>query len=156
MHILIGRLSVALAVAFAAIAALRLTTASAAARQPAPGSQSRIALSRVLPSMDGRTVHVKIVDVTYPPGGANTAHRHPCPVVGYVLQGALRMRVNVEPEVIYRAGDTFYEGPGDVHSTSANASATEPARFLAYFTCDRDVAQLSVPEPAQKDPGIRR
>jgi quercetin dioxygenase-like cupin family protein len=66
-------------------------------------------------------------------------------VIGYVLEGALRMRVNDGPETVYRAGDTFYEAPGDVHATSANASATEPAKFLAYFTCDRDVAQLSSP-----------
>jgi quercetin dioxygenase-like cupin family protein len=136
-----------------AFAAALLCAASAAA-QTAPSSQSRIALSRTLPAMDGREIRVKVVDVTYPPGGANTAHTHPCPVVGYVLQGALRMRVNDQAEAIYRAGDTFYEAPGDVHRTSANASSTEPARFLAYFTCDRDVAQLSLPVPAPQ--GARR
>jgi quercetin dioxygenase-like cupin family protein len=119
-------------------------------------SQSRTVLSRSLPPMDGREIRVKIVDVTYPPGGANASHTHPCPVVGYVLQGALRMRVNDEPEAIYRSGDTFYEGAGDIHRTSANASATEPARFLAYFTCDRDVERLSVPTPAPKDKEARQ
>jgi quercetin dioxygenase-like cupin family protein len=61
------------------------------------------------------------------------------------------MRVNDAPEVIYRSGDTFYEAAGDIHRVSANASATEPARFLAYFMCDRDVTQLSVPTPSPKD-----
>jgi quercetin dioxygenase-like cupin family protein len=106
--------------------------------------------------MDGREVRIKIADVTYAPGGANGPHTHPCPVIGYVLQGALRMRVNDQPEVIYRAGDTFYEAAGDMHRTSANASATESARFLAYFMCDRDVEQLSVPMPAPKDEGARQ
>jgi quercetin dioxygenase-like cupin family protein len=132
-----------------------LVAAAILSTQSAPPSQSRIVLSRSLPPMDGREIRVKIVDVTYPPGGANASHTHPCPVVGYVLQGALRMRVNDEPEAIYRSGDTFYEGAGDIHRTSANASATEPARFLAYFTCDRDVERLSVPTPAPKDEDVR-
>ena len=106
--------------------------------------------------MDGRDIHVKVVDVRYPPGGANTSHTHPCPVIGYVLEGALRMRVNDGPETIYKAGDTFYEAAGDVHRTSANASATEPARFVAYFTCDRDVTQLSLPAPAAQGRGGQR
>ena len=129
---------------------------AAAASQSAKPSQSRTVLSRSLPPMDGREIRVKVVDVTYPPGGANASHTHPCPVIGYVLQGALRMRVNDEPEVIYRSGDTFYEGAGDLHRTSANASTTEPARFLAYFTCDRDVERLSVPTPAPKDKDVRQ
>lgn len=133
---------------FAAVAAL-LAGAIAAAQTP-PTSQSRVAWSGTLPPMDGHDVHVKLVDVTYPPGGANPSHTHPCPVVGYVLQGALRMRINDAAEVIYRAGDTFYEAPGDVHRVSANASQTEPARFLAYFTCDRDVTPLSVPTTPPK------
>ena len=136
--------------------AVALGLAAVVAARQAPASQSRIAFERVLPAMDGRAIRLKIVDVTYPPGGANASHSHPCPVVGYVLRGAVRMRLNEGPETIYRAGDTFYEGPGDIHSASANASATEPARFLAYFTCDRDVAQLSVPTTAAKDPEHRR
>jgi quercetin dioxygenase-like cupin family protein len=136
-----------------AVAAAGLASAAAAVRRAPPASQSRIALSRTLPPMDGREIRVKVVDVSYPPGGANASHTHPCPVVGYVLEGALRMRVNTGPEVVYRAGDTFFESAGDVHRTSANASATEPARFLAYFTCDRDVAQLSVPTPGEPGRG---
>ena len=155
MTITLGRTSIAVVLCCAAAVGLRFTAASAAAQTTSP-SQSRIALSRTLPAMDGREIRVKLVDVTYAPGGANASHSHPCPVVGYVLQGALRMRVNDAPEVIYRTGDTFYEGPGDTHRTSANASATEPARFLAYFMCDREIAQLSVPTPATKDNGRRQ
>jgi quercetin dioxygenase-like cupin family protein len=146
MTSMVGRVLVA-AIGFGTLVTLTVAPAAGGGRQSAPPSRSRIALSRTLPPLDGREVRVKLVDVTYAPGGANTAHTHPCPVIGYVLAGALRMRVNDGPETIYRAGDTFYEAPGDVHATSANASATEPARFLAYFTCDRDVAELSSPAP---------
>ena len=140
----------------ASVEALRLSAASASSRQPAPPSQSRVALSRTLAPMDGREVRVRVVEVTYPPGGANASHTHPCPVVGYVLEGSLRMQVNDGAEAIFRKGDTFYEDPGDIHRISANASATEPARFLAYFTCDREVTQLSMPAPAPRGVGERR
>jgi len=151
-----GRTAIAVVLCCATVAGLLFAAASAAAPQTPSPSRSRIALSRTLPAMDGKEIRVKLVDVTYAPGGANASHSHPCPVVGYVLQGALRMRVNDAPEVIYRTGDTFYEGPGDIHRTSANASTTEPARFLAYFMCDREVTQLSVPTPAPKDDGRRQ
>lgn len=155
MIIIPKRTSIAVVLSCATVAGLRFTAASAAAPQTPSPSQSRIALARTLPAMDGKEIRVKLVDVTYAPGGANASHSHPCPVVGYVLQGALRMRVNDAPEMIYRTGDTFYEGPGDVHRTSANASATEPARFLAYFMCDREIAQLSVPTAPPKDEARR-
>jgi len=149
------RSSIALAVVGVSVEAMRLS-ASASPRQPARPSQSRVALARTLAPMDGREIRVRVVEVTYPPGGANASHTHPCPVVGYVLEGSLRMQVNDGAETIFRKGDTFYEEPGDIHRISANASATEPARFLAYFTCDRDVAQLSTPAPAPKGAGARR
>lgn len=97
--------------------------------------------------MDGVRLQVKLVEVTYAPGGASTAHSHPCPVVGYVLEGAVRMQVKGEPEAIYKVGDTFYENPNGVHQVSANASAKEKARFLAYFVCDHD-KPLTGPPPA--------
>lgn len=112
--------------------------------QPRP-STARVALKHAVPAFDGTNLSVQLVEVVYEPGGANASHQHPCPVVGYVLEGALRMQIEGQPEITYRAGDTFVESPGDVHRVSANASQTERARFLAYFTCDRDVAQLSVP-----------
>src|SRR4051812_21805804 len=120
MNTTFWRAAVAAAIAGATVVALRLAPASAAAPQTATPSESRTAFSRTLPPMDGREIHVKVVEVAYAPGGANASHTHPCPVVGYVLQGALRMRVNAGAEVIYRAGDTFYEAADDVHQTSAN------------------------------------
>ena len=135
-------------------AAAAMLAGSAAIAQTPATSRSRTVLSRTLPPMNGADIHVKVIDVSYPPGGANASHTHPCPVVGYVLEGALRMAVNSGPEVIYQAGDTFYEAPGDLHRISANASASEPARFLAYFTCDGDVASLST--PLAKSPGAGR
>jgi quercetin dioxygenase-like cupin family protein len=115
-------------------------------------SRSRTAFAGKLPALDGQRLEATIVEVTYPPGGTNPAHRHPCPVIGYVLEGAVRMQVKGQQERIFKPGDTFLETPSDVHLVSANASQDAPARFLAYFVCDR-VTPLSVPATdAEKRP----
>ena len=76
----------------------------------------------------------------------------PCPVVGYVEEGALRMQVKGEPEAIYKAGESFYEAPNGAHLVSANASDKEAAEFIAFFVCDRDTP-LSVTVPETRDFG---
>lgn len=111
------------------------------------GAQSRITFSQSLPELDGTHLKVKAVEVTYPPGASSSPHSHPCPVIGYVVGGAVRMQVQGEPEAIYKAGDTFYEAPNGVHLISANASDREPAKFIAYFVCDHDTPlSTAVPE----------
>src|SRR5262245_56926204 len=115
-------------------------------------SRARTAFSGQLPALDGQRLEATIVEVMYPPGGANPAHRHPCPVIGYVLEGSIRMQVKGHPERIFKPGETFLETPADVHLVSANASQDAPARFLAYFICDR-AKPLSVPATdAEKRP----
>jgi len=96
--------------------------------------------------MDGRGLRVTVVEVRYAPGVSSRPHRHPCAVVGFVIAGTLRSRVQGEPEALYRAGESFYEAPNGVHLVSANASDRDPVRFLAYFTCDHD-APLSEAVP---------
>ncbi|PYV94876.1 MAG: cupin domain-containing protein [Acidobacteria bacterium] len=107
----------------------------------APGGQTkatavRVALSRSLPAMKGDGLKITVLEVTYAPGGASPAHSHPCPVVAYVVSGAIRSQVKGQPEAVYRANG--------VHLISANASRTAPAKFLAYFLCDHET-KLSVP-----------
>ncbi len=133
------------------VVASAVATGIAAAPQNTP-SRSRVAIARGLPSLDGQHLEATLVEVTYEPGGANKAHRHPCPDIGYVLEGSLRMQVEGQPERIYTPGETFYEAPTDVHLVSANASAEKPARFLAYFVCDHPTP-LSVPVPEPRGGG---
>jgi quercetin dioxygenase-like cupin family protein len=100
-----------------------------------------------LPKMDGANLKVHTLEVTYPPGASSAAHRHPCPVIGYVLSGTIRMQVSDQPVAEYKAGDTFVEMPTDVHRLGANPSADTPAVFLVTFVCDKDTP-LSIPEAA--------
>jgi quercetin dioxygenase-like cupin family protein len=108
------------------------------------GETSRVALSHSLPPLNGNRLKATMVEVSYDPGKGSAPHSHPCPVIGYVVSGALRSQVKGEPEAVYRAGEGFFEPANAVHLISANASLTEPVKFLAYFTCDHD-AHLSVP-----------
>lgn len=108
------------------------------AAQAPPPARTRMAFSHDLPHLDGTRLQAKLVEITYGPGEASAPHTHPCPLVGYVLEGAVRMRVGDSPEVVYKVGDTFYEDANAKHLVSANASSTARARFLAYFTCDHD------------------
>jgi quercetin dioxygenase-like cupin family protein len=119
-------------------------------RMNLPSTQVREALSRVLPAMDGQRLQFKMLEVTYAPGAASEPHRHPCPVFGYVVRGAVRMRVADAPELIYRAGDSFYEASDTPHIVSANASQTESATFIAAFLCDHE-SKLSVPLRSTRD-----
>ncbi len=113
------------------------------------GQEARVRdiLSRALPPLKGDRVKVTMLEVTYSGGGFSRPHRHPCPVIGYVLDGALRTGVGETPEAIVHAGETFYEAPNGLHRVSANASASGPVRFLAFFLCDND-KPLSVAEPS--------
>ena len=79
-----------------------------------------------------------MVTVEYPPGGASQPHRHDAHVYVFVLSGSLRMQVDGQEPVTLKPGQTFYESPQDVHRVSANASATEPAKFLVFMVKDKE------------------
>ena len=114
--------------------------------------RARIVLAKALPKMDGDHLKVTLVEVNYGPGESSASHSHPCPVIGYVLAGTLRTQVRGEAEAVYKPGESFYEAANGVHAVSANASATEPAKFVAFFVCDHD-APLSVAAGAAAGPG---
>ena len=107
--------------------------------------RAQVVLSRSLPELNGRALKATLVRVNYGPGEASAPHRHPCAVIGYVVRGAIRTRVEGEPESIYQTGESFYEAPNSVHQISANASEKEPVRFLAYFICDHELPLSTAP-----------
>src|SRR4030095_2853474 len=76
---------------------------------------------------------VLMITVEYPPGGADPVHRHDAHAFVYVLEGSIVMQVRGGEEVPLTPGQTYYEGPGDVHTVGQNASRTEPAKFLVLL-----------------------
>ena len=133
------------------VVACRTSQPSAVATNMPLTGQARVrdVLSQRLPALNWSRRVITVIEVTYVPGGRSSPHTHPCPVVGYVLEGALRTRVNQNAETIIHAGEAFYEEANAIHQVSANASDRVPARFLAYFLCEGD-GPLSIPLP---DPG---
>ncbi len=114
---------------------------------PKAKDRARVALAHALPKLDGTHLKASVVEVHYGPGESSPQHSHPCSVVGYVMEGAIRTQVKGEPEAIYKAGEAFYEAPNGIHEVSANASQTQPATFIAYFVCDHDTPlSINVPE----------
>jgi quercetin dioxygenase-like cupin family protein len=121
---------------------------------PAARERARVVLSRILPKLDGNHLKAIVVEVNYGPGESSPPHRHPCAVIGYVAEGAVRTQIAGEPETIHSAGEVFYEAPQAVHAVSANASQTDRARLIAYFVCDHE-APLSVDEADIAKPGVK-
>lgn len=88
-------------------------------------------LSKDLPEFAGKEVAMSTV--VYPPGVASPPHRHDAHTFVYVLEGSVVMQVAGSQAVTLGPGQTFYENPNDVHSTSKNASQTAPAKILVFM-----------------------
>jgi quercetin dioxygenase-like cupin family protein len=99
-----------------------------------PAAQVQQLLSQKLDDIPGK--EVILLTVSYLPGGTSLPHRHDADVFVYVLEGSLRMQVDGQPAVIVHAGQTFHEGPADLHRVSENASRTRSARFLVFMVKD--------------------
>ena len=80
------------------------------------------------PGKEGR-----MIEVSYPPGAKDVVHRHDAHAFVYVLEGEIVMQLKGKPAVTLQAGQTFYEGPTDIHVVGRNASSTEPARFVVVL-----------------------
>jgi quercetin dioxygenase-like cupin family protein len=99
-------------------------------------------MEKPLPNFPGKDVQMFTVE--YPPGSQDPVHRHNANGFIYVLEGSIIMAVNDGKPVTLTAGQTYYEGPNDVHTIGRNASKTAPARFLVVLLKDKD-APLLIP-----------
>ena len=118
------------------------------AQQPAASQAPHASVtpltSKDLPEFPGK--EVLMITVEYPPGSVDPIHRHNAHAFIYVLEGSIIMQVKGGKEVTLIPGQTFYEGPNDVHVVGRNASATKPAKFVVFFIKDKG-AQVVVPAP---------
>ena len=83
-----------------------------------------------------------MITVEYPPGSSDPIHRHNAYGFIYVLEGSIVMQVRGGKEVTLTPGQTFYEGPDDVHVVGRNASQTKPAKFIVFFVKDKGAPVL--------------
>jgi quercetin dioxygenase-like cupin family protein len=83
-----------------------------------------------------------MVTVEYAPGDVDPVHRHNAYTFVYVLEGSIIEQVRGGKEMTLGPGQTFYEGPNDVHVLGRNASKTKPAKFIVFFIKDKGAPVL--------------
>ena len=99
-------------------------------------------MSKDLPEFPGK--EGMMITVEYPPGSSDPVHRHNAHGFIYVLEGSVVMQVKGGKEVTLTPGQSFYEGPNDVHVVGRNASSTKPAKFLVFLVKDKNAPVLVV------------
>ena len=119
-----------------ALAVLCLMTGTAMAQEPKITSL----MSKDLPDNPGK--EVLVITVEHAPGGSSPVHRHDAQAFVYVLEGSVEMQLKGGQRVTLTPGQTFYEGPDDVHVVDRNASATKPAKFLVFLIKNKGAPAL--------------
>jgi len=122
------------------VALISLIAGPLRAQQPTVTSLMSQAL-RDMPGKEGL-----VITVEYAPGGSDPIHRHHAHAFVYVLEGAIVMQLQGGQPVTLTPGQTFYEGPNDVHIVGRNASSTQPAKFLVVLVKAQG-APVLVPVP---------
>jgi quercetin dioxygenase-like cupin family protein len=121
-----------------ALVLLCLMTGTAMAQEPKVTSL----MAKDLAESPGR--EVQMITVEYAPAGSDPVHRHNAHAFVYVLEGSVVMQVKGGKQVTLTPGQTFYEGPGDVHVVGRNASTTKPAKFLVVLVKDKGAPILTL------------
>ena len=119
-----------------AIVLLCLMTGTVMAQQPKVTSL----MSKDLTEFPGK--EGMMITVEYPPGGSDPIHRHNAHAFVYVLEGSVVMQLKGGKEITLTPGQTFYEGPNDVHVIGRNASQTKPAKFVVFLVKDKGAPAL--------------
>ena len=119
-----------------ALVLLCLMTGTALAQEP----KVTPLMSKDLPESPGK--EALMITVEHAPGGASASHRHNAHAFVYVLEGSVVMQLKGGKEVTLTPGQSFYEGPGDVHVVDRNPSSTQPAKFLVVLIKDKGAPAL--------------
>lgn len=117
-----------------ALALLGGMLAAQPAAAAAPEPVVTALMSKHLADYPGKEILAILVD--YGPGAADPIHRHDAHAIVYVLEGSIVMGVKGGKEQVLSAGQTFYEGPHDLHTVGRNASKTKPAKFVVFLLKD--------------------
>ena len=113
------------------VAGLLTLTGRLAAQEPT----ATPLMEKALTNIPGK--EVVMLTVEYAPGGADPIHLHNANAFVYVLEGSIVMQVKGGEPVTLQPGQTFFEGPDDVHVVGRNASSTKPAKFLVFLLKDK-------------------
>jgi quercetin dioxygenase-like cupin family protein len=107
----------------------------------APHAKVTENMTKLLADYPGKEILTITVD--YPPGAVDPVHRHDAHAIVYVLEGSIVMGVKGQKEQVLKPGDTFYEGPNDIHTVGRNASKTQPAKFVVFLLKSQNTPVLT-------------
>ncbi|WP_028206392.1 cupin domain-containing protein [Paraburkholderia nodosa] len=129
----------------ASYVALAVMGADTASAHDGEGQTVTKNFDAVIPNVPGKSLIA--VEVDYAPGASSVPHTHAKSafIYAYVIQGAIESKVNDGAARVYRAGESWSEPPGAIHSISRNASKTQSAKLLAVFVLDTDDKALTTP-----------
>ena len=122
-------------------AALVLSLSLAGSVLPAQSDPVKTLMTQDLSGVPGR--EVSMITVDYPPGASTHAHTHHAQALVYVLEGSIVMQAKGKEPVTLTKGQTWSEGPDDVHVVSRNASTSAPARYLVFMVKDKGAPILA-------------
>lgn len=108
-----------------------------AAHAEAPAAIVKQVMTKPLEGFPGK--EALMITVDYPPGAVDPVHRHNASAFVYVMEGSIVMQVKGGKLMTVSKGESFYEGPHDVHTVGRNASQTEPAKFVVVLLKDQNV-----------------
>ncbi len=95
--------------------------------------------------LDEKDAAVTMVEVTFGPGQAGAAHRHPGPAFVYVVEGTYELGIDDQPTKTYKAGETFQEPSGALHRVLRNPAASGNTRLIAFLVHPRGVKDMVIP-----------
>jgi quercetin dioxygenase-like cupin family protein len=126
----------AVAAAVSAVATWGGTELATPSLAQSAGGGVRQILSQPLTDLPGREVRMSLLDRE--PGSSSPAHRHPGHhTFGYVIEGTYEFAIDGQPPRLLKAGDTFYEPPSAIHSTSRNPSTDQRLKILVFMVADQ-------------------
>ncbi len=95
--------------------------------------------------MESRTISkVNVMEINFPPGQKAAYHKHPCPVVGYIVSGKILLQVEDDSSKVLNSGDAFYEPAETPIVRFDNYSDSEPAKFIAYYLVDKEKELIEI------------
>jgi quercetin dioxygenase-like cupin family protein len=114
-------------------------------RQEDGESVKEISAQDIVEKLDGKDAAATFVEVTIGPGQSGVPHRHPGPVLAYVLEGEYELGIDDRPTKLFKAGQTFYEPTGCLHRVSRNPSSKGRTRLIAVQLHPRDAKEIAIP-----------
>ena len=118
---------------FLGLAVASLLPGDSDAQTAAPRPAAELARHALTGPLEG--FEVVLVELNIPPGSrsAGPGHRHPGPVLGYVVEGQMRFAIDNQAEQVLPVGGTFFEPSGAVHTTNGSARTDGPTRAVVFM-----------------------